>query len=159
MDGGGFFKRTIGRHGNAFRADADQSAPDQAQRRRADHAEQRHAIVEQGDVDGKFVAAVDEFLGAVERVDQEEAAIECWCRHIGALFGQSGDAGRQPRQPIGDDAVGRQIGLGDRRAVGLAVHTHPAAVDRQDRRTGLGHQFGQRLQQRCHRPGIECRSA
>ena len=40
-------------------------------RRREHHAEPRRAAVDQADVDGVIVAAADELLGAVERIDQE----------------------------------------------------------------------------------------
>ncbi len=47
---------------------------DQPERRRADDAEQRRAVGYQREVDGELVASGDIFLGAIERVDQEEAA-------------------------------------------------------------------------------------
>ena len=55
-------------------AAADQPAPYQPERRRADDAEQRPAVGHQRNIDGILVVAGDEFLGAVERIDQEEAA-------------------------------------------------------------------------------------
>ena len=67
-----------------FRAAADDAAPDQPERGRADDAEQRRSVGHQRQIDGEFVAAGDEFLGAVERVDQEEAF----------LIGQRGLHGR-----------------------------------------------------------------
>ena len=45
-------------------------------RRRIDQAEARAAVLDQGDVDGKVGALLDELLGAVERIDQEEARAE-----------------------------------------------------------------------------------
>ena len=56
-----------------FRAAADNAAPDQPERGGADDAKQRRSAGYQRQINGEFVAAGDEFLGAVERVDQEEA--------------------------------------------------------------------------------------
>ena len=78
-------------HRQPLGAAADDAAPDQPERRRADDAEQRRAVGHQREIDGEFVAAGDEFLGAVERVDQEEAAVRGQPRQMGALFGQRRD--------------------------------------------------------------------
>ena len=45
-------------------------------------------------------------------------------------------------------AVGRQIGLGYRRSVGLAVDLHGGTVDGEDGRTRPDHDVGQRFDQR-----------
>ena len=74
-----------------LRAAADDAAPDQSERRRADDAEQRRAVGHQRQIDGEFVAAGDEFLGAVERVDQEEAVVDK----------AASPAGRAPRTATG----------------------------------------------------------
>ena len=50
---------------------ADQPAVQPAGRRLEDHAEPRRAVDDQPDVDGIIVAAADELLGPVERIDQE----------------------------------------------------------------------------------------
>src|SRR6516165_5361046 len=50
----------------------DAASPDQPQCRRADNAQQRHAVFDQREVDGELVPARDEFPGAVERIDQEK---------------------------------------------------------------------------------------
>ena len=63
-------------------------APEQPERGRADDAEQRHAFGHQREVDGEFVAAGDELLGAVERIDQEEAAAKWRRGQLDALFRQ-----------------------------------------------------------------------
>ena len=51
-------------------------------RRRRDDAEDRHAVRHDRDVDGEFVAAGDEFLGPVERVDQKIAAARAGLRSL-----------------------------------------------------------------------------
>ena len=43
---------------------------------------------DQRDIDGEFVAAGDEFLRAVERIDQEEAAVDRAASPVDALLGQ-----------------------------------------------------------------------
>ena len=58
-----------------FRAASDNAAPDQPERGRADDAEQRRPPGDEGQIDGEFVAAGDEFLGAVQGVDQEKAPL------------------------------------------------------------------------------------
>src|SRR5690606_35906779 len=40
--------------------------------RHADNAEAHLAVLDQGDVDGEFLRAGNEFLGAIQRVDQPE---------------------------------------------------------------------------------------
>ena len=122
-------------------------APDQSERGRGDDAEQRHAVGHQRQIDGEFVAAGDEFLGAVERVDQEEAVSIGQLRQMDALLGQRRDVRGQPRQAFADDAVGGEIGFRHRRSVGLAVDLHGVAVDGEDGGARPNHQIGQRLDQ------------
>src|SRR5579864_8378223 len=55
-------------------AAADDAAPQRAERRRADEAEERRPLGHERDIDRIFVAAGDEFTRAVERVDQKVAA-------------------------------------------------------------------------------------
>ena len=102
----------------------------------------------QRQIDGEFVAAGDEFLGAVQRVDQEEAFLIGQRGLKGALFRQRRYVGRHLGKALGDDSVGRQIGLGYRRSVGLAVDLHGGTVDGEDGRTRPNHDVGQRFDQR-----------
>src|SRR5262249_49915958 len=51
---------------------ADHTAVQAPGRRREDHAERGHALFNEGYVDRVIVAAPDELLGAVERIDQKE---------------------------------------------------------------------------------------
>ena len=59
-----------------FSLAADDRAPQQSLRRRGDDAGDRNAVRHDGDVDGEFVAPGEEFLGAVERVDDDEARLQ-----------------------------------------------------------------------------------
>ena len=124
---------------------ADQAAPDQSERRRADDAEQRRSLDHQSEVDGEFVAAGDEFLGAVQGIDQEEGLGQPGPPPLRrcALFRQRRNIGRQPGKALGDDAVGGKVGFRHRRAVGFAVDAHPRAIDFQDRRSGQSDELGQ----------------
>src|SRR5665213_2996162 len=69
----------------ALGAFPNQAAPDQSERRRADNAQKRRPVRHQRDVDRELAAASDEFLGAVERIDQKEAAMIRRLRQIDAL--------------------------------------------------------------------------
>ena len=131
-----------------FRAASDNAAPDQPERGRADDAEQRRPVGHQRQIDGEFVAAGDEFLGAVQRVDQEEAFLVGQRGRLGALFRQRRYVWRHLDKALGDDSVGRQIGLGYRRSVGLAVDLHGGTVDGEDGRTRPDYNLGQRFDQR-----------
>src|SRR3984893_7815954 len=112
------------------RAAADQPAPYQSERRRADDAEQRCPVGHQREIDRKLAAPGDKFLGSVERIDHKQAAAIRRFRQMNALLGQRGDVRRDPRQAFGNDPVGGEIRLGHRRAVELAVATPPPAADR-----------------------------
>ena len=79
-------------------AAADDAAPEQAERGRADDAEQRHALRHQREVDGELVAAGDELLGAVERVDQEEAVREMAASPAATAPPTASGCRREPRQ-------------------------------------------------------------
>lgn len=142
-----FHQGRVGAKRYPLGATTDDAAPDQPQRRRADDPEQRRATGHQCQVDGEFVAAGDEFLGTVERIDQEEAVLKGQPRLSGALLGKRGYVRGQPRQAFGDDAVGREIGLRYRRSVALAVDLHGGTVDGQNCGAGRHHQVGQRFDQ------------
>jgi hypothetical protein len=132
---------------DALGAAADQPPPDQAQRRRADDAEQRRSPGDEREIHGEFAAAGDELLGAVERIDQEEAAAIGRACRIDPLFRQHRDFGREVAQSIGDNPVGGEISLRDRGTVRLALDRHRAAVDGQNGLTRAQHQLSERLHQ------------
>ena len=133
---------------HAFGAAADQPAPYQSERRRADDAKQRHPVGHQREIDRELVAAGDKFLGAVKRIDQKKAGAIGRVGTMQALLGERGDRGKQTRQPIGDDAIGGQIRLGHRRSVGLSVDRHGAPIHRKNRGTGPGDEIGQGFHER-----------
>ncbi len=103
-----------------------------AQHRRVHHAENRRTVgLDQGDVHGEFAVALDELLGAVERVHQPVAAPAAarLVRNIGSFLRQAGVVRLQRRQPAADDAVCSQVRLGQRRVVVLLRHGEIGAVD------------------------------
>ena len=139
--------REVVAHRQPIRAAADQPAPDQSERGGADDAEQRRPFGHQRQIDREFVAAGDEFLGAVERIDQKEAAAIGRPGLFDALLGQHRYLRGQPRQSLGNDPVGGEIGLGYRRAVQLAFDLHRGPVDGKNGGPGLDHEVGQGLHQ------------
>ena len=91
-------------------------------RRREDDAETRRAVDDQPDVDRVIVAAADELLGPVERIDQEiGVAVRRDAAGGDFLLGDHRHAGRGPRQRGEDDQLGRAVGLGDRRRVAASA--------------------------------------
>ena len=64
------------------------------------------------------------------------------------LLRQRRNVRNEPRQPVSDNAVGREIGFRHRRPVELAFDRHDLAVDGEDRNSRLHHEIGQRLHQR-----------
>src|SRR5205085_3660965 len=68
--------------GSATRLLADEDA---AERRCIDDAQNRSPVLDKCNIDGELAVAADEFLGAVERIDEIETL-----RHSGDLAGRSG---------------------------------------------------------------------
>ena len=69
-----------------------------ARHRRLHHAEHRHAVLDQRDVDGELAIALDELAGAVERIDQPQPppfAAHARRRILGGFLRQDRDVGRQ----------------------------------------------------------------
>ena len=119
---------------------ADRGVIGEPQRRRGHDAEHRLVVAHQRDVDGELAVATDEFLGAVERVHQPEleprAADREGVRGLGFLR-QHGDRRRQRRELPREDLVGRAVGTGDRRLVGLVLDAVGGGVDLEDGRRGF----------------------
>jgi hypothetical protein len=84
------------------------------------------------EVDRELVPAGYELLGAVERIDQNEAAAIGWPRELHPFFRQRWNVRKKLRQSLADNAIGGEIGLGHRRAVELALNPHGVAVDGED---------------------------
>ena len=104
-------------------------------RRRKDGAEQGRAVNDEADVHRIILAAADELLGAVERVDEEESvSVRGDAAGGDFLLGNDRDAGSCSRQCGEDDQLGGAVGLRDRRAVGLVLDVEPVGDDLKDRR-------------------------
>ncbi len=99
-----------------FGADAHRAAPDRVQRRRADDAGDRAAVPDDRDVDRELVAAVDEFAGAVERIDQDEGvqAVPAVSPCDAASSDTTAMPGSVRASPSRMIASGRFVGFGDR---------------------------------------------
>ena len=108
----------------------------------------RNAALDQPDVDSVIVAAPDELLGPVERIDKEIGVV---VRRDSAgsdlLFGDHRHAGRGSRKGREDHQLGRPIGFGDRRPVLLRLNLEAATHDRQDRFAGLARGLGEFVDQ------------
>ena len=91
-----------------------------------DHAEPRRAVDDQPDVDGIIIAAADEFLGPVERVDQEiGVAMRRDPPRGDFLLGDHRHARRGLGQRGEDDRLGGAVAHRDRRLVGLGLDLEP----------------------------------
>ena len=91
--------------------------------RRADHAQYRAVLADQGDIHGKFTVALDELLGAIQRVDQPELvpAAALLEGYRGRFLGPDRNIGRQLVQLGEDELVGRAVGRSQRRTVVLGL--------------------------------------
>ena len=111
--------------------------------RREDHADFGHAVADERDVDREIRPPVDEFPGAVERIDQEEGAVrartarcrprppprprrECRGRRCATLRGSASRSHGRPPSP----ATGRPCGR-PRSPARIDVHDELAGIERQ----------------------------
>ena len=97
--------------------------PEEAlQGRCIDDTGDRHTVLDQRDVDREFAILRNEFLGAVERIDEKEPV-----RHFGdrasggGFFRDHRNGGIEFGKARQDDALGRLVGVGDRRQVTLCL--------------------------------------
>ena len=100
--------------------------------RNADHAEYHPPLLNQRDVNGKFLGACDKFLSAIQRIDQPPARplrprAE---RNVGSLFREHRNLRRQRVQAGQQQIMGRQVSGGYRRAVLFSGHCGIAAPKR-----------------------------
>ena len=75
------------------------------------HPKHHAALLDQGDVDGELLAARDEFLGPVQRIDQPPAlpAGAHALGDVGVFFREHRDAWVQSGQPVQNQMVSRQV--------------------------------------------------
>ena len=107
--------------------------------RLVNQSKRRSAGIEQGQVDGKFAAALDKLAGAVQGIEHPQlrplAALPQGLRI--AFFGEQGQVRRQAAQTRLDNPVRGQIGLGKRRVIGFFVHDNAATGLRRVRASGV----------------------
>jgi hypothetical protein len=102
-----------------------------AQHRHVHHAQHRAVAINERDIDGEFAVAVDEFLGAVERIDQPETrpGRARTVIQLRGFLGQYRNVGRELVQARDDHIVRGAVGLGQGRAVVLLGDLETALVD------------------------------
>src|SRR4051812_14922775 len=113
-----------------FRTNA--TAVEAARRWREHHPELGCAMLDQSDIDGVIIPTTNEFLGAVQWIDEEEGVVVGWDsprRHF--LFSDDGYPRRSARECGQDDQLGRSVGLRYRRMIvlGFNVETAPDHLD------------------------------
>ncbi|KDX38553.1 hypothetical protein AC96_5203 [Escherichia coli 2-156-04_S4_C2] len=115
---------------------------------RQHHPQAWAPLLDQGDVDGELAIAADEFLGAVQGIDQPEtrgrrgqSAPAC------GLFGNGRHLGKALRQGFEDRRFGRFVGKGDRRSVILAANLEVGRIDLQNHRSRTAGGFDGRIEQ------------
>jgi hypothetical protein len=119
------------------RAVAGPAMPQRAGHRRLDHAEHRHAVLDEGDVDGELAIALDELARAVERIDHPQprpAPAQRRGNRIGGFLRQHRHVRRQVAQAGDDAAVRGEVGRGQRAGIGLVRDVEVVGVDREDLR-------------------------
>ena len=95
-------------------------------------------MLDQRDVDGEIAVAADELLGAVERIDQEEAIGSG--RHPAgrhALLGHHRHLRRKPFESGEQHDLGQSVGFGHRRRIGLEGNVDRPGVNVEDDPSGL----------------------
>ncbi len=88
-----------------------------------DDAEDRDAVLDEADIDGELAVAVDELLGAVERVDEPEEGRRRNRQAVRRrmLLGDDRDVRRRRGESLEDQRLGMLVGKGHRRGVVLAA--------------------------------------
>ena len=95
-----------------------------------DDAHHRHAIANERDVDREVADPLNEFLGAVERIDEEKLAADRGQAAGGhLLLGHDRHVRGGMAQTLEDDRLGGMIGLRHRRMVGLTLYFKAGDVD------------------------------
>ncbi len=109
-------------------------------RRGIDNTQRRVSVLDPGDIHGEIAAAVNKFLCAVQRIDNEKAAPHGGVG-LGLLLGHDQGFGEFLPQPPKDQRVGAFVGHGHRAVVVFRLHLEVGAlVDLHDHRSGLDRQ-------------------
>ncbi len=110
----------------------------QPARRGIDQPEARIAVFDQRDVHGEVGALLDEFLGAVEWVDQKEPRRTRGGAVLGRLLGDDGNVWGERLQRGEDDGFRITVGLGHRARIILGLDLDGPGVARHDGGAGFG---------------------
>src|SRR5574344_1046045 len=111
------------------------SVPDRAGDRLLDHRKIGRALVDQRDVDTELAIALDEFAGAIDRVNQPITGpvLAFLPADLGTFLAEDRQVGSNPRQALDNDPVGQQIGIGHRAGIVLVADLEAAAIHLHDR--------------------------
>ncbi len=96
------------------------------------------AVRDQRDIDGEVGAPVDELLGAVQGIDEEEAGGQLGGAVARLLLGDHADGGAKLLQRREDHRLGLAVGLRHRARIGFELHRGAFAVMAHDGRAGAG---------------------
>ena len=114
-------------------------------RRRVNKAETREPVLDQPDIDGEVGARLDEFLGAVQRVDQEERPAQGSFPVGCGFLRHHGDGRREIAQRGGKNGVGVPVRPGHGGVVVLVLNSIRGAVMGHDRSARFCCGIGQNL--------------
>ena len=107
------------------------------ERGRVNVSADRDAALDQSDVDREVSAALDEFLCAVERVNQKEPLRALAFVRRCALFCDDGGVRKGRLERRDDNTVGGEVGLGHWRVVVLGAGFEVGVIDIHNRGAGL----------------------
>ena len=125
------------------RSCADNAAVQRPRRRREHHAESWRGPFDQTDIDGVVVAAADEFLRSVERVDEKiGVAVSGDSADGDLLFGNDWHARSRARQCGEDDKLGRSVGFSDGRRISFGLNLEAATDNCPNRFAGFARSLG-----------------
>ena len=126
-------RRGSGRNTQPLGAAARNPTPEDSLRRGANDTETRTPAAHERNIDGELIPAGDQFAGAVEGVDQDEAVGKAVRgRAPRCLLLHHAHAGKQAGKSFEDQRLGRVIGGGDRRKIGLGLDLERTRAGRKD---------------------------
>ena len=126
-------RRRSGRKTQPLGAAPHNPPPQDSPRRGGDNAKTRRSAAHERNIDRELIAPGEQLAGAVEGVDQDEAAGNAvGGRAPRRLLRHHAHAGEQAGKSFEDQRLGRVIGGGDRRKIGLGPDLERTRAGRKD---------------------------